>query len=216
MRLVNPVLSANFSPTAFSSLSLCVHRGYAVVNALMDQHDMFKWIVGKELYPELKNIAVQTEMRRMVEKGFCGMQCSPELNHQKNCHHLEVFNDSLVMTVSQVKISGSMPRHAVYRAKHCDGNQVTMYELFGLHDVYDETEVANRYYCLLTHGSFGSEISAPGFIHIGVPAQGEKGWIEFLDLGNIHHPHSGETNTQIAESLGIELRDIEDFAKKNL
>lgn len=210
MKLANPILGKHFDTVSYEALALCIHRGYAVANAVCE-HDIFRWKVGTDLYPYIKNVAVQHEVKKLVEKGFMGMKYKTEQNNQKNCNHLEANNDDIVLTISQVNIVGSTPRHAIYRARHCYGNQITMFDVLGLEDVYSKPE--NKYYCILTYGNSTFEKSVPQYIYLGIPKMSEKGWIELINLSDIRRAETGDNPILTAQNLGIELRDIEEFEK---
>lgn len=165
-----------------SQLALAIYRGYALVEALRNDVALLKWEVGYDLLGYLRRVAVEFEIKRLIDNGNVPQTYRYRIgwNAAQNCRHIEVFNERCVVTVSQVQQPGAIPRLAVFRTNLGIGNYQLAFD-FENGRVNDGryAEAKKIPYFLLTHG-YGKAV--PDFAFLGIPAPDVRSWIFKLDL----------------------------------
>jgi hypothetical protein len=155
-----------------------IRRAYALVKEIQQQNDFLNWKVGFDFIPHLRNVAVEFEFKRLIDKGVLDLGYRIATNHSKNCHHIEIITDNCVMTVSHVQNKIAAPRKAIYRSNLSFNNQMSIFDLLGFeNDTYD----IGKNYSILTHGGLDAN-KMPKYINLGLPNSEIKQWFELIDL----------------------------------
>jgi len=160
-----------------SKLIKAVRKGYLISNQLAQQTEFLSWNLGMRHLPYLKNIAVDYSIAKMIEDGHFGdFKYRIQPNKKKTSYHLEVENDDIVFTISQVANKLKVPRNARFRSSLSSVNQT-----LSLFEEDDKLDISNqkKIYCLMTHGYKSNE---PLFINFGIPLRDIVGWLEVDNL----------------------------------
>ncbi|MDO7787875.1 hypothetical protein [Desulforamulus aquiferis] len=161
-----------------SQLVPVIKRAYSLVEQLYQQQELLNWEVGYDLLRDLRRVAVDFELKRLIDTGKFPLAYRIAPNARKNCSHLELITNQCVITISQVVSEYAIPRFAIFR------NNLSLNQLsFDFDNANSYTRDA-PYYMLLTHGYKGS---VPDFIGLGVPQPMIKGWLAYINL--LNEPH---------------------------
>ena len=158
-----------------SFIAPAIWRAYNMVRELYIEKDWLDWRVGHDILRELRRVAVEFEIKKLVDSGRLPLTYNITPNAISNCRHLELFTNRCIITISQVVSQHSVPRDAIFRSNHSLSNQLEF-------DFYGEGSNIIKdtpYYILITHG-YKRDI--PDFITIGVPEPRIKGWMAYIDL----------------------------------
>lgn len=159
-----------------------VYLGYALTNDLMESHEFFKSIPGKEAYPILRRAAVEFSVARYVENQMPWLTFSFVHNKAANCRHLEIRNGNLIVTINAVNGINEFPRDAVFRMGLQQNNQLTIDDLFV--EVDQSTQVLSilPVYLTVTYGKRDSRTDFPNFVRIGLPFADRREFFDVIDL----------------------------------
>lgn len=188
-----------------SKFIAAVRNGYEICNQVTKQHDVLNWIVGKQYLPHLKNIAIEYSFMKMIEeKRLLGYTWDIKPNRRKNCVHLEIESQDIIMTISQVANELVVPKHACFRS-----DLSMKYSTLPLFPEDDEN--LSKIYTLITHGHGGV---SPNFINYGVPMHGVIGWLNVVDILKL--PHEVEKNDEVVvgEEDIIKMIEFKDEIEK--
>lgn len=164
-----------------SLLVSAIKEAYILAEAHFQGNEFLNWLVGKDLLPYLRRVAVEYLIKRLLDNKRLPFQYEIRYNSIRNCRHLEMLTNRSVITISQVPTQISLPRNAEFRNNYRLMNQTTLD--FG--PKYSLNFTDGPFYILLTHGYARKE---PDFICLGVPKPPEeKGWIERINL--LKEPH---------------------------
>ncbi|NHM28033.1 hypothetical protein G7K71_13810 [Desulfofundulus sp. TPOSR] len=171
---VKTLLEKDLPQSVRSHFVPAVKRAYDLVAKLYEQHQFLSWPVGYEHRRELRRIAVEYELMKLVDSGQIPLEYQIGYNAIRNCRHLELLTKQFIITVSQVQYPRSFPRPAIFRNRLLSGQLA--WDFFG----ESEKLITGRFYIILTHGY---EKHYPEFICLGVPDPDQKGrWITQIDL----------------------------------
>ena len=146
-----------------------VKRAYDLVAKLYEQNPFLKWQIGIDHRRELRRIAVEYELKKLIDTGRVPLKYCISPNAINNCRHLEFTTNQFIITASQVQHKRSIPRPAIFRNRLLS-DQLSWDFTDGNVDLAEE-----RYYLILTHGY---ENSFPEFVCLGAPDPAMKGrWI---------------------------------------
>ena len=160
-----------------------VSRAYAIVADHFNEFDFLNWPVGRDHLRFLRRVAVEYQIKHLIDKNQLPLRYRIAPNAIDNCRHLEIITGRSIVTISQVVSPGSVPRRADYRNNLSLCNQIS----FDFQEDCGEDAVFvldRPYYILLTHGYMRRE---PDFICLGIPEPSVKGWITQINL--LREPH---------------------------
>jgi len=152
-----------------------VREAYSLVNNLENDQRLFQWPVGKNYLNFIKPLAVEFELRNLIDEGKLNFDYRIEPNSIDNCKHIEIIAGKCIMTVSQVQSAEARPRKAVFRDNLCLSRQFA----FDFGPDFRVKWNSGSYYLLLTHG-YNS--ITPKHVSLGFPEAYGKGWIKRVDL----------------------------------
>lgn len=182
-----------------SQLVPAIKRAYSLVNQLYQQHELLNWEVGHNLLRYLRGLAVEFEIKRLIDGGKLPLAYRVAPNARKNYSHLELLTNQCVITISQVISEYGIPRFAVFRNNH-SLNQLA----FDFDNTSSYTKEA-PYYMLLTHG-YKSDM--PDFIGLGVPQPLMAGWLAYTNLMNeLHLVELPQEDNMITEEIQLSFKE---------
>ncbi|MEW6047858.1 MAG: hypothetical protein AB1609_15500, partial [Bacillota bacterium] len=141
-----------------------INRAYAISYDLCQEIEWLNWPVGRDVLGYLRRVAVDFEMKRLVDSNQIPFEYQVAPNAADNCRHLELKTPRCVITISHVQSRERLPRRAVFRSNLGLSNQL-FFDFSGELCAVRE----GPYYLLLTHGASGP---TPDFIYLGVPEPG--------------------------------------------
>lgn len=189
-----------------------VKRAYSLINELAQQNDFLNWKVGTDIFPYLRNAAVEFEFKRLIDNGLLDLRYRIAMNSRRNCHHIEIVADTCILTISQVQAKTSVPRKAIYRSNLSFSNQLT---LFTTPDFSPDNFNEDKYYAILTHGCRDTQNSRmPEFISLGLPYPDVKRWAQVIDL--TAEPHAIDTPEEVVVSDDLVLEFKEHIEKQGV
>lgn len=181
-------------------LLTAVNKAYLLVNNLENDQKLFNWTVGRDHLNFIKPLAVEFELRNLIDEGKLDLDYRIASNSIDNCRHIEIIAGKCIMTVSQVQSRLALPRNAVFRDNLCLSRQM----FFDFGPDYRMKGDKNSYYLLLTHGY---KSITPKHVCLGFPEAYGKGWIDYLDLTKL------PTMVDIPKSEVIEEETLVKFKK---
>lgn len=165
-----------------------IENGYRLAKEYVKTCDFLNWEIGEMHLGYLRPIAIQYLFKNAIEQGKLPFTCTIESNSRKTAKYLQLHTKSAIITISQVQTPNQIARHAYFRQKMQQANQLR-FDYFG--DYNDSLVKGQPHYLLLTHG-YGSDL--PSFINLGLP--NGKGWIERINL--LMEPRLIEQDTEKA------------------
>ena len=186
------------TPSVAIALLPAFTSAYALAKEAVDSFDFLGGPLKRQIFPHLKNWAVEYELDRRAREGSLPFESCFVPNSRMNHKHLELRQGNYVLTVSQTPNVWSMPRDCVFRNDYCLNGQIA---LDGFEPEFDEE---NSVYCILTHG-YGSPL--PSFVCCGIPTPNMKAWAQQVDLHNVIRGLS------IIESAPVDEEIVLDFKK---
>jgi hypothetical protein len=193
------LLNEDFSAPVRSLFVPAIKRAYVLVDEHANSWDMLKWPVGRDIVGYLRRVAVEFEVKKLIDGNLLKLEYRIAKNAADNCHHLELLSKHSVMTFSQVTTPTAFPRPAIFRNNYSISNQLCW-------DFNDWSTVKNGpFYVILTHG-YGGRV--PDFVTLGVPEAHIRGWIVRINL--LKEPYQLlESDVEvIKEDTLIELKEF--------
>ncbi|WP_125116507.1 hypothetical protein [Agathobaculum sp. Marseille-P7918] len=179
LQIVNheKIITNAFPMDVMRQMSAGINLAYSCADQLVDGNEILNWTVGREFLGYFRNIAVEFQLKRLIETTNCGLSYRLAPNRAHNYQHVEILSQDCVMTISQVHSKYAYPREAKYRNALASNNQIIFNEF-----QENDDDVINHY-LILTHGTMRNELwQEPDFIGIGYPTAECNGWNAFLDL----------------------------------
>lgn len=171
------ILHNAFSLQKRSRIVASVKLAYSLVDDIIAHQDFLNWLVGYDSIAILRNVAVEFQLSRLTKDQKMNMSYAVRENKKKNCHHIEVYSDNCVLTVSHVHAKDALPREADFRNSLSLNNQQSLF-----YSIPDPT-ADEKYYTILTHGNIMTARSQmPNFISIGLPAPDVKKWDTLIEI----------------------------------
>lgn len=159
-------------------LSLAVGKAYSLVYQIGDVVEILQWPVGKDLDGYLRRIAVEWEIKRLCDAGQIPIDYRIAKNVGNNCHHVELYTNQSVITISQVPSLRAIPQRSIFRENLSMSNQLRLNLTFpDGNPVYRSK--GSTIYLLLTHGYSGER---PDFVTLGIPEPEMNGWITQINI----------------------------------
>jgi hypothetical protein len=159
-------------PDFFSNALALVEQGYLMADTLVSRKKFLLTACGSDLIPYLRNVAVEfCFLNKYQHSGK--MHCLEAKNKGRNCHHIEIFSDDTIITISQTHNVRDLPRKSVFRNDLSNNPQLLLRDAFS----EDAFRAEKRTYYILTHGGANSIFEKPDFIALGIPHSSEKKWI---------------------------------------
>lgn len=175
-----------------------IKLGYSLANEIVSTNSLFDSIPGKEVYPFIRNAAVNFSVSQYIAKQMPGLLCDQVLNVKRNCHHLEIKYGNIVITLNAVNFIDEFPRDAVYRYGLQQGNQISMEECWGTGNITQLTPSSNQIYLVALYGRREVRREIPDFIRIGLPLSDRR---EFIDVVDLSQPMTLVTSVSDEEQL---------------
>lgn len=177
-----------------------ISRSYQVVENIRTQFPLLNGPMMINSLSNLRQTLVEHELMRMIDNGLIsGLKCRVSNNKKRTHPFLEIFNESLIATISQVKHPVYLPKEAIYRNDRAASNQLSFFE--------EDNKKPDKLYFIVTHGYSGTQ---PSFVGIGLPNENNTSWIEYLNV--MTEPYIVPSSADREKSL-VELTE---FAKEVL
>jgi len=180
-----------------------IERAYSLVNQLYSEHDFLNWPVGKDIKSYLRNVAVEFEIKRLIESGKVQFECRLAKNKGRNYNHLEVLSNKCILTIHQIPNINKLPRPAVYRSNLSRHNQVSFFQIpdSGLYEEYDLN------YALLVHSSSAGAVAVAGASLI-LPNADMNNQITKIDLLSEVKQHLDSKEIKFDDELKLEFKEF--------
>lgn len=147
-------------------------RAYNIAEQVLMIDDLKNEPIVKNVLPNLKNVIVEYELKRVIDKGLIdGVSCRYSDNIKHTHPFIEILADGWHMTVSQVSKYNVIPRNAKFRNNRANANQLSLFK--------EENENNQQLYALLTHGYHSV---SPNFICLGIPDYKMRSWEDQINL----------------------------------
>lgn len=180
-----------------------IKRAYDMVIKYSYEFDWLNWPVGTDILGALRRVAVEYEMKKLIDKQKLPLKYIIAPNAIENCRHLVLIANRCRLTISQLRSPRSIPRSALYRTNYSlQGRQLQLDFPDELLDINKNEE--EKFYMILTHGYSGPE---PEFVSISVPGPYVKEWLEQIDLLSEPQPvYLVEEDTMTEEESLLEFK----------
>jgi len=180
-----------------------IERAYSLVNQLYAEHEFLNWAVGKDIRPYIRNVAVEFEIKRLIESGKVQLDYRLAKNKSGNYNHLEVISQNCILTVHHIPNinKNKLPRPAVYRQNLCRNNQISLFQIpeSGLYEKYDSN------YALLVHNSRLGDVAGASLV---LPNDEMNTQISRIDLLNEVKQHLGLIEMKVDDDLKLEFKEF--------
>lgn len=180
-------------------------QGYKLTKEALKHITFLDWDLGSRHEGYLRPLAIGYLFKQKIDQKLIPLTYSFEYNRNKSHKFMILESGCIKMTLSQVNYTNSLARHAYFRDKLQETNQVRF--------VFDKNETVlsdkEEYYLLLTFSKGGDK---PAFVNLGFPSN----WSERVNL--LLEPrlvHS--TEDKLAEEEKIlpkELVGLRDYIKE--
>lgn len=180
-----------------------IKRAYDMVNKYSYELDWLNWSVGTDILGVLRRVAVEYELKKLIDRQKLPIKYIIAPNAIDNCRHLMLIANRCRLTISQLRSPRSIPRRAIYRTNYSlQGRQLQLDFPDEFMDINKNDE--EQFYMILTHGYSGP---APEFVSISVPGPYVKEWLEQVDLLSEPHPvYLEEEDTLTEEESLLEFK----------
>lgn len=170
--LPQAVIERNFPIQTRSQIVKTVHLAYKMVDQLMTTDPFLGSILSRmNLSGHLRSTGVEFSLERACLQGILPCKGHLKLNHQKNCMHLELEAEDIILTANRVQYHDAVPRDAIFRNQLRGSNQLRLPIFMEEEPSYEENKIL---YGCITHGS---RSNAPEFVCIGIPHPEENTWL---------------------------------------
>jgi len=183
-----------------------VNRAYKLTSILFQETEWLDWQVGINIKGYLKNIAVEHELMKLVDRWESNYSYDIEKNEVENYSYLKINTNYSSTTISQTKSIGAIPRKANFRSNYSISNQLSI--------EFEEDIIvpSEKYYFIITHGG---ETDIPEFINIGLPEPYTRGWIVRNNLLSEPYYYEISQEEKIDKQDLVSLKDHINNVKKN-
>jgi len=180
-----------------------IKRAYGMVNKYSYEFDWLNWPVGIDILGVLRRVAVEYELKKLIDRQKLPLKYIIAPNAIDNCRHLVLIAKRCRLTISQIRSPRSIPRKAIYRTNYSlQGRQLQLDFPDEFMDINKKEE--EQFYMILTHSYSGP---APEFVSISVPGPYVKEWLEQIDLLSEPHPvYLVEEDTLTEEESLLEFK----------
>jgi hypothetical protein len=167
------ILKKCFTKNLRNALRGMFDEAYTMTNELIQRE---KWLttnpVAREIRSDLLRAASACTAQYWCNKGILPFNCSFPPNAIKNCHHVELTGNNVILLLARVESEKAMPASSIFRDNIIDINM----SLFPEYPVNQKTN--NKQGFLATYGDRGrAEFQ---FGRVGIP--GRKAWLAELPL----------------------------------
>lgn len=197
------------------SVSTALPAGFAdgVVRGVVDAYDEAAQFCstnfgpeGSTLRPHLQLAIIERNVRQQLS-GVAGVTMRSVPNGARNCSHLVIEFEGLVITISALESRRAIPRHADFRQSYAESSQGELFAATG----GDSGPARTKLYLLIAHGPTGA--STPAFLDIVPPtntcdAYVEHARINLLDaVARSANPVPAAVPDEVVAPAAAELRD---------
>lgn len=187
-----------------------ISRAYNIAEQVLTIDNLKNEPIIKNVLPNLKNVIVEYELKRVIDKGLIdGVTCRYSDNAKHTHPFIEIISENYHMTVSQVSKYSVIPRNAKYRNNRASTNQISLYP--------EDNENNQKIYAILTHGYHSV---SPNFICIGIPDYRMRSWEDQVNLVKepklVVNDNSIETLRQVEEIHNITSKLIDNSKQDGL
>lgn len=155
-----------------SQMGIAVEEGEALALAYINDIMIFNIPSAHSFYQNIVNIAIDYTLEEKCKNGIINYDYRYGYNISKNCQHIELVKDDLLITHSSGN-NRDFPRKAKYRERLCT-NQISLFE-------EENTDIL---YCILMHSSPLKSGYKPN-VAIGVPDSTCRMWCNYIQLNTI-------------------------------
>ena len=193
------ILDKAFPLNIRSMYTAAVNIAYTLVDATFNNNGYLNWIVGYDDIANLRNVAVEFELKQLLTKSNIKLKYDVVKNKRNNCNHIEITSGNCIMTVSHLHDRYAVPREAKFRNSLSLNNQIKFWG--NIPDI----DVDEQYYAILTHGNkrtlIGQKVE---FICLGLPSPEVNKWETIHDITR-QSTLSVVPEEKITEELPIEF-----------
>ncbi|MBS7529433.1 hypothetical protein IC619_002840 [Hazenella sp. IB182353] len=171
------VIEREFEAKIRRKLTEAINQGYK----LADEHVKKEPFLSSGVFQiqtrgNLRPYAIWYEIKNYCNEGLLPFQCRVVPTRNKSFYYLQIFTDTMELTISAVQSPKNIARPALFRDSNHGLNQLVL-DLYGTGDTIVKSL---PYKFLLTHGHDGGNEYRPYFINLGLP--NEKRWIEKINI----------------------------------
>lgn len=153
-----------------------IEKGYKLASEALKHLSFLDWELGYRHEGYLRPIAIHYLFKQEIDKGRLPLKYTIEFNKNKSYKYLLLSTGSVNITVSQVQSSKAIARHAYFRDKLQEANQLRL-NLFNEEVINHDLIKDKEFYLLLTYSNGGTR---PRFINLGMPDG--TGWLDKINL----------------------------------
>ncbi|MHB8280004.1 MAG: hypothetical protein ACYDIA_20490 [Candidatus Humimicrobiaceae bacterium] len=171
-------------------------NAYDATNQFVESEEMFNWEEQKNIKPHIRRMAVEFQLKKMIETGNLNIAYGIKENSANNFTYMELYTENSISTICQVKGANQYPRDSLFRNNLSLSNQLRFNFLEP--EFNNET---NKKYLILTHGGD----LTPEFINIGIPSSENNRFIYKINL--LEEIYAIDNGMIYKEENIVELRD---------
>lgn len=197
------LLKTHFPISVRSCFVPTLLKAYQLTKLHCSSTPYLNWEIGDDEKPNIRRVIVDYSLRKIVLEGKVPFQCHIEDNAAKNCRHLELKYNNIILTTNHLNQGARVPRKAIFRDQLAKSNQISLFPL------YDDIEVKTGgvYHAILCHECNGDRLVRA---FLGIPSKNRRErWLDIIDLlkepWQTFHPVTPEE--EITEEDLVALRD---------
>lgn len=151
-----------------------VKKGHSLGMMFIEENKILKMPSAYSLRQNIINLYIDYALERICDNVNTDYRFRYNFNHKKNCQHIELFKDDVVLTHSSGNVN-KFPREAKFRNDLCT-NMISLFP--------DNILQYEMRYGIIMHSSSLQEDSIPK-VSLGIPDADCKKWCNYINLGNI-------------------------------
>ncbi|SMD16142.1 hypothetical protein [Sporomusa malonica] len=167
------ILKASFPEEVRNAIRGMFDEAYTMTNELIQRE---KWLtenpVARDIRPDILRAASARTAQLWCAKGILPFRCSFQTNSIKNCHHVELNGEGVILLLARVDAPKSIPPSSTFRDNVFDIN----IPLFPEYAIEKNPNIKQGF--LATYGDRGKYEFQFG--RVGIP--GAKTWLAELPL----------------------------------
>lgn len=132
---------------------------------------------ARDLLPHVRRAKVD-ELLWAVAKRFECLKTSVCLNDARNCRHVRVRADSIVLTANAVNGPSEMVRRALFRDTLAESNQ------FLLFPEMDDRPRGDACFAMILHGPLDLDWPRVEFVYLAFPANDSRSYLKRINLAS--------------------------------
>ncbi len=144
-------------------LAGAMSRAYAACDKYQKELPELAACIGHDVRPYLKRVIVDYCLNGVAQAA--GFRATVEWNHARNCQHVRLYGDRIVLTANAVDGLTQTPRLAHFRRKLTESLNLSLFP-----EGDDVTEVLSLPQTCLAHIVHGGSGKVPDFLGIQIPS----------------------------------------------